>query len=247
MKSKERIVTSVALIFLGAMNLVFLLSNAGRAAFAEAGAFIAQTLGPAEELKLIGEGGKEVSVRAKSGRIAWGEGDFRQTYTLAFVDIGKAINPLMEASDLVEEREALRQELETAEKDFTARLEAVSQELRGMDQNSPEFREKYEAATKLYEEYQTWGREVALKKRDEMDVKHLQRVYKELTSAVNIVADRLGIDVVLRFIPTDKDFIALNADQALSEVRLRSAVKYPERLDITSEVLQELNVQDAGQ
>ena len=72
----------------------------------------------------------------------------------------------------------------------------------------------------------------------------MQKAYKELTSAVNVVADKLGVDIVLRFIPTDNEFKAVNGDQALSEVRLRSAVKYPEKLDITSEVLEELSLQD---
>lgn len=245
MKKAERIVMYSALCALLALNSVFLLSHSGRTAFAEAAAFVADVLGPAEAVKLV-EDGKETTVRSKSGRLAWGDGEFRQTYTVGFVDIGRALNPLMEAGDMKEERENLRKELEAVEKDYQTRLEEFGQQLRGLDQNSPEFREKYEAATKLYEEYQQWGRDIALKRRDELDVKHLQRAYKEMTNAVNIVADRLGVDIVLRFIPAEQEFKAINAEQALTEIRLRAAVKHPDKLDITSEVLEELNVQDAG-
>jgi Skp family chaperone for outer membrane proteins len=150
----------------------------------------------------------------------------------------------MDSGTFKEEREVLRAELEGTEKEFQARLEAFGAELRGLEQGSPEFQEKYQAATAVYEEYQKWGREVAMKKRDELDVKHLQAAYKELSNAVNVVADKMGIDIVYRFIPADKEFTATNADQGLTEIRLRTAVKYPEKLDITSEVMEELSIQD---
>jgi Skp family chaperone for outer membrane proteins len=243
MKRYERAFVYTAIIALLAVNAVLVLSSGGRTAFAEAAAWL-QELGPAESVKLIGEGGKDVSIRAKSGRVAWGDGDFKQTYTVAFVDIGKVLNPLLEATAFVEEREALRKELEITEREYREKVEALQAELRGMDQNSPEFREKLQAGQTLWQEYEKWGREVAMKRRDEMDVRHLQAAYKELTNAVNVVADKLGADIVLRFIPAENEFKSMNADQALTEIRLRTAVKYPEKLDITTEVMEELSIQD---
>ena len=241
MKRYERAFMYTAMFALLAVNAVFVMSSSGRTAFAEAVAFL-QELGPADALKLIGDGGKELEIRAKSGRVAWGEGDFKQTYTTAFVDIGKALNPLMESTQYVEEREALRKELEATEKEYREKLEALQSELRGIDQQSPEFQEKIQAGQALFQEYEKWGRDVAIKRRDEMDVRHLQAAYKELTNAVNVVADKLGVDIVLRFIPAENEFKSANADQALTEIRLRAAVKYPEKLDITSEVLEELSL-----
>ena len=243
MKHTERIVIYAALILLGAMNAVFLLSHSGRAAFAETASMIADVLGPADGVKLV-EDGKEITVHNHNGRVAWGDGDFRQTYTIGFVDIGRALNPLMESSQFVEERDALRAEFDAKEKEFQSQLEALAEQLRGMDRESPEAQQRIEEYRRLYTEYTKWGQEVAIPRRDELDVKHMQKAYKELTSAVNVVADKLGVDIVLRFIPTDNEFKAVNGDQALSEVRLRSAVKYPEKLDITSEVLEELSLQD---
>lgn len=243
MKRYERALIYTALAGLAALNGVLALGSGGRAAFAEAAAWL-QSLGPAESVKLIGDGGKELELRAKSGRVAWGEGDFKQTHSIAFVDIGKVLNPLMESTQFAEERENLRKELEAAEKEFQAKLQPLEQELRSMDQNSPEFREKVEEFQRLYAEYQRWGRDVAIKRRDEMDVRHLQSAYKELTNAVNVVADKLGVDIVLRFIPAENEFKSINAEQALTEIRLRTAVKYPEKLDITSEVMEELSLQE---
>ena len=243
MKRYERAFVYVALIALLAMNGVLVLSSSGRTAFAEAAAWL-QELGPAESVKLIGDEGKELAIRAKAGRVAWGDGDFRQTYTTAFVDIGKVLNPLLESTQYVEERETLRKELEATEKEYQDKLQPLDQELRGMDQGSPEFQEKVQQFQQLLGEYQRWGREVAVKRRDEMDVRHLQAAYKELTNAVNVVADKLGVDIVLRFIPAENEFKSTNADQALTEIRLRTAVKYPERLDITTEVMEELSIQE---
>jgi hypothetical protein len=59
-------------------------------------------------------------------------------------------------------------------------------------------------------------------------------------AAVDVVADRLGIDVVFRFIPTANDFQSFNSGQAYVSVRARIALKYPEALDITDEILEEL-------
>src|SRR5688572_26650419 len=242
MKVSERSIIYPALILLAAMNLLFLLSTSGRSAFAEAAAWLAE-LGPAEALKLV-DGQKEITVRNRDGRLAWGEGDFRQSYSIGFVDISRALNPLMESQAFMDEREALRKELEASESDYKTRLEGINSQLEGLDRESPQFQEKWEEGRKLYEEYSTWARDVAMRRHNELAVKHYQQAYKEMTSAVNVVADKLGVDMVLRFIPTENDFKSTDAEGALNEIRLRTAVKYPEKLDITSEVLEELSLQD---
>ena len=41
-------------------------------------------------------------------------------------------------------------------------------------------------------------------------------------------------------------FQAQDAEGALTEIRLRTALKYPQPLDITEEIMEELNVQDTN-
>jgi Skp family chaperone for outer membrane proteins len=98
-------------------------------------------------------------------------------------------------------------------------------------------------AQALYKEYTDWGQD-AISRRNALDVQQLQKAYKELVSAVDVVAQKLGIDIVLRFIPTDNEFKAQDAEGALTEIRLRTAVKYPGALDITSEVLEEMSLKE---
>jgi Skp family chaperone for outer membrane proteins len=244
MKPTERIFVYSALTVLGAMNLVFLLSNSGRSAFAETRDFLADVLGPAESVKLL-DGEKEVEIKAKGGRVTWGSGDFRQAYSVGFVDISRALNPLMEAPQFADERKTLADELDAKEKEYQERLDAFGKDIEGKDRNDPAVQETIKEAQAVYQEYLEWGRG-AVERRNEIDVKQMQAAYKELTSAVDVVAQKLGVDIVLRFIPTEKEFTATDAEGALTEIRLRTAVKYPSGLDITSEVLEELDVEDAG-
>lgn len=246
MKTTERIVLYTALGFLGAMNLVFLLSNSGRSAFAETVSFLGDVLGPAEAVKLT-DGDKEVELRAKDGRLVWTRpdspaGDFRQTYTVGFVDISKALNPLMEGQSFSDERKTLGDELNVKEKEYQERIEAFRGQIEGKDRNDPGVQDALKQAQAVYEEYMAWGKE-AIGKRNALDVSQLQKAYKELTSAVDVVAGKLGVDIVLRFIPTEQEFKAQDAEGALTEIRLRAALKYPQGLDITSEVLEELSLQ----
>jgi Skp family chaperone for outer membrane proteins len=242
MKNLERTFIYAALIVLIGFNTVLLLSHSGQNAMAEAAAWLSD-LGPADSLKLM-DNDKELVIRNKAQRIAWGDDDFRRTYTVGFVDIGRVLNPLMESAAFSEEREALRKELDGTEQDYRSKLEAMVEQLQGMERDNPQTKEKFDEYRKLYDEYMKWAQETALPRRNELDVKHLQQAYRELTSAVNVVADKMGVDIVLRFIPTDKDFKAANAEQGLTEIRLRTAVKYPEKLDITNEVMQELSLKD---
>ncbi len=241
MKPTERTVIYTALGVLAALNSVFLLSNSGRTAFAETRDFIADVLGPADAVKLV-DGNKEVEIKAKDGRIAYGTGDFKQTYSVAFVDISSALNPLMESSAFADERKTLTDELEAKEDDYQQRLNAFGEQIQGKDRDDPLVQETIRDAQALYEEYMTWGRD-AISRRNTLDVQQLQKAYKELVSAVDVVSQKLGIDIVLRFIPTENEFRAVDAEGALTEIRLRTAVKYPTGLDITTEVLEELSLQ----
>lgn len=243
MKRTERTILWTAVGLLCAANGVWLLSSTGRAAYAEASAFIADVLGPAEAVKLV-DGDKELTLRAvKDQRLSWGEGDFRQGYTIGFIDITRVLNPLMEATTLKEERDALRTELENTEADYKSKLDGFGEELKQMDPKSPEGEAKIAEARALYAEYMEWGQQ-AVGRRNELDVKHFEKCYRELAAAVDVVSDKLGVDIVLRFIPPERDFKSLDAEQALTEIRLRTAVRYPEQLDITDEVLRELAIQE---
>lgn len=241
MRSSERTIIYSALVVLGAMNLLFLLSASGRSAFAEAAAWL-QSLGPAESLTLV-DGENQLVLRNESGRLAWGGGDIKQDYTIAFVDIGRVMNPLMEAPGLVEERERLHEELQATEADYRSRLDAFGDEIQGMDRQSPEAQAKMEQARALYQEYIQWSQE-AMEREGRLAAQHMQNAYRDFIAAVDVVAERLGADIVLRYNPPDKEFQSDDPDDTMTDIRLRTALRLPEGLDITEEVMQELAITD---
>jgi Skp family chaperone for outer membrane proteins len=243
MKRTERFVIYSLLAALAAVNGVFVLSSTGRTAFAEASAWLAD-LGPADSLKLS-DGDKELVLRNKKSRLSWGEGEFRQTYTIAFIDISKVLNPLMDAAALKEDREKLDKELQGTETDYKSKLDAFGEEIKNLDRQSPEGQAKLAEARKVYQEYMEWGQK-SMEQRNKLHAQQLEKSYKELVSAVDVVSEKLGVDIVLRFIPTEKDFTAEDPESALTEIRLRTAVKYPNALDITSEVMEELSIKSTS-
>jgi hypothetical protein len=84
----------------------------------------------------------------------------------------------------------------------------------------------------------------ALQRTGKLDADQLERAYRELVAAVEIVADRRGIDMVYRFIPTGEPFEAENPEQAMMAIRLRDALRYPTELDITADVMEELHLEE---
>jgi hypothetical protein len=80
-----------------------------------------------------------------------------------------------------------------------------------------------------------------------LGAEQVERAYRELVDAINVVADRLEIDMVHRFIPTDDPFEVQPGpgafQAAMLQIRLRSVLRYPEDIDITSEVLDELGIE----
>ena len=74
--------------------------------------------------------------------------------------------------------------------------------------------------------------------------KQMQESYDEIIEAVNVVSERMNIDIVLRFIPPDGEFEGGTPDSTIMQIRLRSALRLPDGLDITDEVLSELGLDD---
>ncbi|MFT5206085.1 MAG: hypothetical protein ACI9GC_001394, partial [Phycisphaerales bacterium] len=52
-----------------------------------------------------------------------------------------------------------------------------------------------------------------------------------------------NIDMVLRFIPQDTDLIHETPEATMMQIRLRSALRLPEGIDVTDEVLSELGLE----
>jgi Skp family chaperone for outer membrane proteins len=240
MKTTERAILYTLLALLVAANFPAIVDGLSRPAHAAAA--LLERLGPVEAIALAGDdGAKEVVLKNRKGRLAWADDDYGAAYSVAFVHIGKVLNKLMQAAEFEEERRTLSEELSKQDEEYRSQLEALRKQAEGLDRESPDFKDVMDRGNRLFEEYQVWGRE-ALKRRDKVQAEHLERSYRELVNAVEVVGDRKGIDMVYRFIPTSEAFESNDPESALNAIRFRTVVKYPESLDITADVLEELSL-----
>ena len=240
MNTRERIVIYGALALLGALNLSTVLGLGSPKAFAEPSAFD-ESLGPASSLTLTGEE-EPLVLRNNTGHLAWADNAHSQAYSVAFVAPGKAMEPLLRAEQYAEERKELEDELRSQDQGFQQRIGAFEQQNAGItpdDPRAPEVQQTYQA---MRAEYEQW-RMQANARMGLLTAGHIEKAYREMLAAVEVVAERQGIDIVLRFIPTADDFGAVNPPQAYLATRQRLALVYPEALDITDAVLEELSVE----
>jgi Skp family chaperone for outer membrane proteins len=200
-----------------------------------------QTLGPATGLLLRDQKASrgDLTLGSSDGRLSWSKSPFDRVYTVGFVHITKPLRKLRERPSLVEEVEALVEGFAKEEADYRKRLEEVSARLRELQEGSEEYRRIFSEGDALFQEFRAWQAK-AVEQRNQLESKHIESSYRQLIDAVDVVAARLGVDIVYRFIPTNDAFEAGDFVQAMNEIRFRSVLRYPQDLDITPEVLKEL-------
>jgi len=250
MNNRERIVIYGALALLALTNLAALCGQSGSSVAADP-VTVGDQLGPAETLTLV-EGEKQLVVRsrgdrlawsdsdhARGDRLAWSDSDHARAYSIAFVHVGRAVGPLMEAQEYEEELVRLREELQGRDQEMTERIAAFQEENRQVEPDDPRAPEVQRAFQMMLQQLERVRMEGA-QRLDQLRAGHVEQAYRDLVAAVEVVAQRRQIDIVLRFVPTANDFQAQSLAAAYTGVRARVALKYPEALDITDAVLEEL-------
>ena len=243
MNHRERIVIYAllgAVLVLNASQLLGLAS--GSAAIADADENAELTLGPAERITLSGDGARDVILRNRGGHLAWGDTDSATAQTTAFVHIGKVLPQLMDSETYAEEREDLLDDIAEQDESYRSQLDEIRDRLDELDEGTGDFDDAYEDGRQLFVEYRTWQQE-AMRRRAELDARQLEQAYREMIEAIEVVAEEQSIDLVLRFIPVNEDFEAGNPDEAMLAIRMRTALKYPKGLDITTAVLEEMSLE----
>ena len=198
-------------------------------------------IGPVDSITLAGSDG-DLTLRNAEKRIAWGEEKTSQAWSIGFMETGKALQQLMIADHFVEVRDELDDELENGIAVAREALDAIMERGRALEPDDPEapkVRQEWDTAYRSFERLQQKG----MKVRGELAAKQMEESYNEVLEAVNVVSDRLNIDIVLRFIPPDADFKDKTPESAMMQIRLRTALRLPEGVDITDEVLSELGLE----
>lgn len=251
MKTKERFIIYFLLMALIVINLSYVLSTPITSGFTGIGGNVAYAepiyrgdiLGPADGLELLASDEDEnLTLRNVEGRLSWGDAAHHRAYSIGYVHLGRILNQQLAADEFEEERQALLDEFQEKNQDYRDEFDRLNERFQEQEPDSPEAREIDQQKNMLIQEYRSWQQQTS-RERDQLAAEHLERAYRELIEAVNIVADHLEIDLVHRFIPTDDPFEVRALEQAMMAVRLRPALRYPEDLDITLEVMEELSLE----
>jgi len=232
MRTTERTIIYGVLALLLAINLSAAIER-GEGTLHAAAARDGAQLGPAESLTLTDDEHSLV-LRNKSGRLAWADNEHARVFSIGFVHVGRTLGPLLEAEQYVDQRRELEEEIRAIDEEISQRIQAMGEQ--------PDFDRASPEARRFSDEYRRWRIEQG-RRMGKLTADQIEDAYRDLVAAVEVVAERRQIDLVFRFIPTDNDFLTQNPAQAYIAVRARIAVKYPEALNITDEVLEELAVE----
>ncbi len=238
MSNRERIVIYAALALLAVMNIAVLANGRGGSAWAQGPAELTH-LGPAGSLTLAGAKDELLVLRNADGRLSWSDTDYARSFSMAFVHVGQTMGPLLEADEYVDEYKELETELLERDQEVAEAIDAFRQEHQDITPDDPEMADVQQAFQAMLQQREQM-RVLATRKLGRLAADHIERAYRDLVAAVEVVAARRGIDIVYRFIPTANDFSAASPPQSYTAVRARIALKYPPELDITDEVMEEL-------
>ncbi len=241
MSNRERFVIYAALALLAAMNIAVLANGRGGSAWAQGPAELTH-LGPAGSLTLAGAEDGLLVLRNAEGRLSWSDTDYARSFSIAFVHVGQAMGPLLEADEYVDEYKELEAGFIERDQEIADAIDAFRQEHQDITPDDPGIADVQQAFQAMMQQREQM-RVNAGQRLGKLAADHIERAYRDLVAAVEVVADRRGIDIVYRFIPTANDFSSASPQQSYTGVRARVALKYPPELDITDEVMEELSLE----
>jgi Skp family chaperone for outer membrane proteins len=178
-------------------------------------------------------------LRNRGERLAWSDSDHARMFSIGFVHVGRAVGPLLEADQYTEELTELGQELQKLDDELTQRMDAFLEEHREVTPDDPRAAGLQRTFQEMRQELERTRVEGSARV-GKLQADQTERAYRDFVAAVEVVAQRRNIDIVFRFIPTANEFAAPNIGAAYTAIRARLALKYPDGLDITEEVLEEL-------
>ncbi|MFO0826624.1 MAG: OmpH family outer membrane protein [Phycisphaerales bacterium] len=206
-------------------------------------------LGPSDALLLNdakpakGADGKPVRFRAEAGRLTWSDQPTAKAWSVGAINVDKSMKSLLSTPAYADKRKELEEEARKQDDEFAKRLDELKKKYPNLEPNSPAVAEAQAEFNALRDEYNRW-REGSMRINEKLVAEQIEKAYRELVNAVEIVSDREKLDLVMRFLPTGEPFNADTLAAAREQVLGRSLLRYPEAIDITAEVLKELGIKE---
>ncbi|MCK4874157.1 MAG: OmpH family outer membrane protein [Phycisphaerales bacterium] len=200
----------------------------------------ADLTGPTDGIVLRQAEGDDLMLTAADDHVSYGTDPWHRVYSMAVCDV-------LAVAQAVVNRPAYQEQLdefaESAEEALTPMREELRR-LRDAIQAAPdpatrdELRRRGQELATAYqqEERRLYGEQEQL--RAEM----MAEAYRLAEGAVHTVADELGIDIVLATRDSEKEINAITTPNVFSDTLARVAVRHPEEINITAEVMDELDL-----
>jgi Skp family chaperone for outer membrane proteins len=235
MRNAPRLVASAAIV-----AGMFLAAHLAAPRMADARATPAADLGPAQAVLLEGKDGALKLVNS-GGRPGWGEEATSKAWAIGSVHVDKVLKKLLDNKSYNEERGRFDEEAKKQGEEFQKEMESLKQQYGSKAKDDPDFPKGQAAVQALFERYQKWnaGMQAAQGK---LMAEQVEKAYRELTTAVDTVCERRHIDVVYRCIPTGLPFESQDLGGAMIQVQSRTFLRAPESIDLTTDVMKELNL-----
>lgn len=133
----------------------------------------------------------------------------------------------------------LSKQIQAAYDEYMAESEQVRKQLETTHPTNPKFPELYDRHKAMADKYAK-VREECTAKRDNIFGIRAGALFAEMQSAIDIVAKRKRIDVVLQAYSSEDAIAVAKYEHAVWDIAQRSVLQYPDGSDITDEVLQEI-------
>ncbi len=235
-----RNITSIVAVSLLSSGLTaFFLHGVDRRASARDLA-LAADLGPADALVLAGK--SELRLTNADGRLSWSDQPSSRAFSLGTVHVSRIMEALLKSDKCSTEREELAAAREAKGKEFEGRYKEMLESAKDIDKTSPEFPATREKFQLFQREVSDWN-ENAEKELRELVTRQYQSAYGDLREAVEVVADRRKIDLVMRFIPATEKIVAGDESMISTQLLARTFLRSPESIDMTEDILTEMNIQ----
>ena len=199
-------------------------------------------LGPAQNILLESKDGV-LTLRNEANHLAFGDQPTSRVWSCAAVHLDKVLKKLLANTRFMDERSQFEEAAKKQGADFERQLEAIKGKYGDMPKDSPDLSKGKEEMQALYGQYQKWNEGVSASQ-SKLMAGQVESAYRELVTAVDVVADRQKIDVVYRFIPAATQFESAQLGDAMVQVQARTFLRAPESLDITADVMKELGLKD---
>ncbi|MFM8641123.1 MAG: OmpH family outer membrane protein [Planctomycetota bacterium] len=201
-----------------------------------------EDLGPADALILKGKDAN-LQLRNADGRLAFGDQPTSRAWSVGAVNSDKTMKLLLKSERFEDERKRLEEQAKGKDEEFRKRYSELEAKYKDLDPKSPDFEQGRAEVEGFFKEVEGWRKEIG-EKLSKLQAEQIEKAYREMTAAVDVVAERGKVDLVLRFVPTAQAFESNTPADAMLAVQVRTFLHYPDAIDLTTELLKELSLKD---